>query len=73
MVERNAENESKAVNVLIDVWDAVINSMTIRVMDFTTTSDLKELYRQLKNHLDDLDLIERALKRLATPSLRPPL
>lgn len=73
MVERNAENESKAVDVLIDVWDAVINSMAIRVMDFTTTSDLKDLYRQLKNHLDDLDLIERALKRLATPSLRPPL
>ena len=73
MVERNAENESKAIDVLIDLWDTAINSMTSCVMDFTTTSDAKDLYRHLQSHLAYLDVIERALKRLATLSLRPPL
>lgn len=73
MVERNIETEAKAVDVLIDFWDVVINSITSCVMDFTTTSDAKALYRHLQSHLAYLDIIERALKRLATPSLRPPL
>ena len=73
MVERNAENESKAVDVLIDLWDAAINSMTICIMDFTTTGDTKDLCGSLQSRLDYLDVIERALKRLATPLLRVPL
>ena len=65
MVERNVENETRAVDKLVEWWDAIIS----RMADNVVTSGYP--YGSLSDELDQLDTIERALCRLLTPRLKP--
>ena len=64
MAERNVETEAKAVDKLVERYDEIISRMA---------SDIASGYQygRLSDELDRLDIIERALRRLLTPLLKP--
>lgn len=71
MAERNVENESKAVDVLVDLWDETISKMTNTILEYPNRC--VGIYEQhdIQHYLDKLDEIEEALRRLLTPLLKP--
>ena len=68
MAERNVDIEAKAVDKLVELYDNLISIMADNIVD----SGKSYVYSEsIDDELDDLDKIERALKRLLTPLLKP--
>ena len=67
MAERNVETEAKAVDVLVDLWDETISKMASEIV----SSGGNYISSVVISNLDRLDTIERALRRLLTPLLKP--
>ena len=71
MAERNVENESKAVDVLVDLWDETISEMTNTILEYPIGCVDDIAQHNIHYCLNTLDTIERALRRLLTPLLKP--
>ena len=69
MVERNAEIEAIAVDKLVELWDDTISYMAKRIAGCASESYI--LSGLIKSDLEGLDTIERALRRLLAPRLKP--
>lgn len=69
MVERNAETENKAVDVLVDLWDDTISDMAKQIAGCAGKTYV--FSGLINSNLENLDIIERALRRLLTPRLKP--
>ena len=65
MAERNVETEAKAVDKLVEWYDATISRMANNIASSGYP------YGCLNDDLDRLDTIERALSRLLNPLLKP--
>ena len=71
MAERNVENEAKAVDVLIDLWDETISEMAKMIVKRPTACVEEFSQHDIRLYLNKLNVIEDALKRLLTPLLKP--